>query len=564
MVSESKRVQSIVDIFAKKGIKNIVFSPGSRNAPLIISFSNDNRFNCMSIVDERSASFFALGIAIETKQPVAICCTSGSATLNYASAISEAFYQKIPLIAVTSDRPPEWINHGEGQSINQTKVFSNYIYSDYNIPIGETDEDIKYCQRQINEALIDSIENNMPVHINIPFREPLYGNVQNASIKTKNIEKINVTKTLSEETTENLANKINNSKKVLVICGQMNKNEKLNYILEEISNLPNIVIITESIANLSGSNFIPCIDRVLSTFEDNYIYTPEILISIGGAVISKKIKHFFRNAEKIEHWSIKESGEIEDTYLHLNKVIPTETYYFFKKIKPYILTSNIDSNYKNIWYAKYIISRTNHDNFLRKAKWSDLKVFDIIYNTLPENCNLHLGNSSPVRYMQLFNQIKSVKYYSNRGVSGIDGSTSTMAGISYANEKINILISGDLSFVYDTNALWNNYIDSNFKIIVINNGGGGIFRIIKGPETTKSLETFFETENKTSIYNLSKAHNINYYKATNEIELEKNIYSFFDKQENKRPAIIEIVTPREENSIELEKYFRYIKNGKKN
>ncbi len=560
MISESKRVQSIVEIFAAKGIRKIVFSPGSRNAPLVLSFTNDNRFECISIVDERSASFFALGIALSTQQPVAICCTSGSAALNYSSALSEAFYQRIPLIAITTDRPPEWIHHGEGQSINQVNVFNNFVHSSYNLPINEAEEDLHYCQRQLNEAIINCSNNSQPIHINIPFREPLYNFIEKSNIKVLNFEQLPTKEFLSEESLVNLAANYNSKSKVLILCGQLSKDNSLNYVLEGFSQLENTVVLTESTSNLYSHNFIPCIDRVITTFDDISAYEPELLITIGNAVISKKIKQFLRNISTLEHWRVIDNNQIEDTYLHLSKHISISPDSFFRGLKPHIKIENA-TDFKNKWLSKHLITRTNHDNYMRKVKWSDLKAFDIIYNTLPENCNLHLGNSSPVRYMQLFSQIRGVNYYSNRGVSGIDGSTSTTAGIAYSQpSSLNILISGDLSFVYDINALWNNHLTENLKIIVINNNGGGIFRIIPGPDTTKSLENFFEVGNNAAIKDLASAHNINYYSAKNAAELEGNITSFYNPQNNNRPAILEIFTPNESNAVILKDYFNALKH----
>ena len=172
-----------------------------------------------------------------------------------------------------------------------------------------------------------------------------------------------------------------------------------------------------------------------------------------------------------------------------------------------------------------------------------------------------MGNSSPVRYIQLFEQINTVQYNSNRGVSGIDGCTSTMIGAASVNNNLTLLLSGDLSFVYDINALWNNHLTSNIRIIVINNSGGGIFRIIPGPSKTNQLEDFFEVGNNANIQQLVTAHNINYYAASNEESLEKTLPKFYNEQENKRPAVLEIFTPKEVNAVVLKNYFESIKNN---
>lgn len=554
MVSTSKRVQSIVEIFAAKGIKQIVFSPGSRNAPLVISFTNDTRFECVSIIDERSAGFYALGLSIALNEPVAICCTSGSASLNYSSALSEAYYQEIPLIAITTDRPPEWISHGEGQAINQPAVFKNFTHSGFNLPIGEEEEDIWFSQRQINEAINNTVENQLPVHINFPFREPLYTTIEQSTLKPQLINKLKTTVQLAPEDLALFSNRLNTSKKVMILCGQNRPDKQLTYILEEIAQLQNVVVLTESIANLYSRNFISCIDRALPEVAERKEVEPDLLITIGGAIISKKIKQFLRNIEHLEHWDISPLNKTVDTYQKLSEVIPLDPNHFFRELLPY-LNFNKESDYKNKWTVRNLITQTNHDSYLKSAQWSDLKAFDIIYNTLPENCNVHLGNSSPVRYMQLFNQIGGITYFSNRGVSGIDGSTSTLCGIAAKSKDLNILLSGDLSFVYDSNAFWNNRLTENIRVIVINNAGGGIFRIIPGPPESGSLEEFFEVGNTADIEQLTKAHNLNYYSASNAEELDTISADFYNPQENKRPAILEVFTPKELNAAELKGYF---------
>ncbi len=556
MISASKRVQSTVSVLAKKKVKHIVFSPGSRNAPLVLSLVNDKRFKCVSIVDERSAAFYAMGLALEINEPVLICCTSGSAALNYSSALSEAYYQHIPLVAVTTDRPPEWINHGEGQSINQTEVFKNFTTSNFTIPIGEEEEDIWLTERLINEAINDANKQQLPVHINFPFREPLYNIVNKGKDAAKVFKEIKTETILADSTLEELVSEFENSKKVLILCGQQKKNENLNYILNELSRLSNVSIFTECTSNLYGRLFIPCIDRVITNLDiKDKNYQPDLLITIGGAIVSKKIKKYLRQSNCKKHWSINEFEKTEDTYLKLTTIIPITPNLFFRLLFPR-LNKQRESNYKNNWLSRHLLTNDSHDLQMLTTPWSDLKTFDIIYNTLPINCNLHLGNSSPVRYMQLFNQINEITYYGNRGVSGIDGSTSTACGIASCSNKLNIIISGDLSFVYDINALWNNHLTENIRIIVINNSGGGIFRIIPGPKETNALEDFFEVGNETNIKSLVKGYDINYYKAEDENSLEDQLSVFYNPQVNNRPAILEIFTPNTINAEVLKNYFK--------
>ncbi len=556
-ISESKRVQAIVEVLALHHVKHIVFSPGSRNAPLVISLTIDKRFECISIVDERSAGFYALGMAQQLREPVILCCTSGSASLNYSSAISEAYYQKIPLLVLTTDRPPEWIHHGEGQSINQQGIFQNITQSSYNLPIGENEDDIWMTQRSINQGINDAVVHQKPVHINIPFREPLYNTVSQSLVKVQKIEIVQPLKKLTEEQVVHYKQKLKQTDKILVLCGLNPKNDKLNYVLGEFVQNTNVVVLTETTSNLSHRKFIPCIDRVLSTIEDDTEFQPNILITIGGAIISKKIKQFLRKNDSLEHYHIENTLQITDTFKHLSEHINVAPEVFFRQIiEGEVL--NTASTYQTKWHQHYQISQTNHENYLRTAEWSDLKAFDVLYNTFPESCNLQMGNSSVVRYIQLFNQISSITYNSNRGVSGIDGCSSTASGASLVNQKLTVLITGDLSFVYDINALWNNYLSSNLRIIVINNDGGGIFSIIPGPMSTKAHREFFEVGNQADIHSLVKSFNLNYYQAVNEQELEEQLAKFYNLQANNRPAVLEIKTPKDKNADVLKDYFKYL------
>ncbi len=556
-ISDSKRVQAIVEVLALHNVRHIVFSPGSRNAPLVISLTSDKRFDCISIVDERSAGFYALGMAQQLQEPVVLCCTSGSAGLNYSSAISEAFYQQIPLLILTTDRPPEWIHHGEGQSINQIGVFKNIVQSSYNLPIGENNDDVWMTERSVNQAINDTRIFKKPVHLNIPFREPLYNTISKTELKFRKIEITQTPKILSEEQIEHYKTKFINTDKILVLCGLLAKDDKLNYTLGEFSQNSNVVVLTETTSNLSNRRFIPCIDRVLSTIDNDGDFQPNLLITVGGAIISKKIKHYLRKIENLEHIHIENTLQAIDTFKHLSEHIEIDPKVFFRQLTTEG-TIQTTSEFQNKWYQRYQLSQTNHENYLRTVQWSDLKAFDILYNTFPENCNLQMGNSSVVRYIQLFNQIPSITYNSNRGVSGIDGSTSTASGASLVNQKLTVLVTGDLSFVYDINALWNNYLPHNLRIIVINNDGGGIFNIIPGPQTTEAHREFFEVGNNADIQHLVQSFNVNYYRANDEHELEEQLPKFYNPQLNNRPAVLEIKTPKNKNAEVLKDYFKHL------
>ena len=555
MTSGSYRVQVVVDLLKKHEIENIIFSPGSRNAPLVIGFNADNYFQTKSLVDERSAAFFALGIAQQTQKPVVLCSTSGSAILNYAPAIAEAFYQKIPLIVITADRPPEWIDHGEGQSMKQYKVYENYIAESFNLPMLDHPDALWQTGVMVNEAVHISNLNSKPVHINFPFREPLYETVNKATKFQKKITHHKPYQTIDKNEMLGLKQIWHNSNKKMIVCGSLNPNEKLNHLLTEINKDSSVTILTESTSNLYDEKFISTIDRTLERINDNSFY-PEIVITIGNSIISKKLKKNLRKYKPIEHWHIEKTNRAQDIFTSLTNFIPLEPEIFFND---FILNyqKNENSNYSKIWNNEFDKSEENHKNYLENCSWSDIKAHDLIQKTISkEKLNLQLGNSTSVRYVQLFKHLKNIKYNSNRGVSGIDGSSSTAVGAASINKEITVLITGDLSFIYDQNALWNKNIPKKLKIIVINNQGGGIFKIIKGPNKTPYLNEFFETSHDLDIEKISLGYGLNYKKVDNIEDAQNAIDELIVSN---HPEILELFTGNLNNEKILFEYFDKIK-----
>ena len=555
MTTSLERIQILTDLLEKNHIKNVIFSPGSRNAPLVLAIRNNEFFNSKVIVDERSAGFIALGMAQQLQEPVIICSTSGSAALNYAPAICEAFYQKIPLIVLTADRPPEWIDQGEGQSINQNAIYNNYIAGSFQFPVDENPDTLWQSGRITNEAINLCVKTQQPVHINLPFREPLYETVKH-SISRNKIELTQLDKTIKTKDWELLTNQWNSFSRKLIICGLNQKNEKLNFLLNELSSDEQTIVLTETTSNLIGDNFIQCIDRTLERVSGNPDFNPELIISLGGSIISKKIKLLFRKFNPKQHWHVNNDEKAMDVFTSLTRIIPMEEDLFFESFISRINTSP-KGKFKSLWLKEFFISQKKHLEFLQNAPWSDLKAHQLINQSIPSNTNLHVGNSTSIRYVQLFNNTKKITFNSNRGVSGIDGSTSTAIGAAIVNKKNTLLITGDLSFVYDSNALWNNYIPENLKIIVLNNDGGGIFKIIPGPSTSEFLKENFVSNNTANIKLLAEAHQIKHLYSSNEKETENQLLELFNMA---GPVILEIDTKKANNNKVLKDYFKALKS----
>ena len=569
MLSDKPVVRNVVEICAAKGIDHVIISPGSRNAPLIISFNEHGAFKCLSIPDERVAGYFALGIAQQTRKPVIITCTSGTASLNFAPAIAEAFYQKIPLLIITADRPVEWIHQGEGQSINQREVFTNYVRRSYQLPQEAKDKDgLWSTNRMVSEAIdATDLEGGGPVHINIPFQEPLYGQKDYSTTPLpKIIKQVAFEKIIPNDTLKDLGEAWKKANKKMILCGLLPLEKELKALIEVLEQDTSVIVLAETTSNIITNNSINQIDTILSTITDAEIaqFRPDLLITIGGSFISKKIKHFIRENRPNQHWNISENKEYIDTFQALTTAIPIAPNSFFKQLSTFFSQKSSDfhsypHSYQQLWLNRKKKALEQHQHYLAKVPWSDLKVFDIILPTIPKNTNLHLANSTPVRYVQLFKANTAIFYNSNRGVAGIDGSTSTAAGAAFVNNKLTLLITGDISFFYDSNAFWHHHLSPNLRVILINNGGGNIFRYIPGPPTTQQLNTYFEAQHQLNAKDIAKTFNLAYSFAATVRELESSLGTFFEPQVDNRAAILEVKTPNEESAVILRNYFEMMR-----
>lgn len=555
MNSGSSSLELLRNILTGEGLEHMVIAPGSRNAPLINAFCGLNTIKTTVIFDERSAGFFALGIAQRLRRPVAVACTSGTAVLNLAPSIAEAYYQKIPLLILTADRPREWIDQGDGQTIRQYGIFDNYIKKSFELPqFMHTKDETWHCTRMITEAFrIMYGDDPGPVHINLPFAEPLYQPLSRLPVPVEISKVAGVRQTICTRDLAGLKLSWIATQKIMILAGMMEPCQRLNELLEELASFGAIVVFTETTSNLSGDSFLANIDRVLSTLtaREKMELAPELLITIGGPVISKRVKSWLREFRPAEHWHIHPADTLIDTYQNLSRSIPVQPEIFFESL-PGSLTR--ESDYSEKWTVKSNYAARIHDEYLAGCEYSDFLVFSRILEKIPEGSDIQLGNSSPVRYAQLFGYSKQYLFHSNRGTSGIDGTLSTAAGAAFADSRPTTIITGDLAFFYDSNFLLIPSLPANLRVIMINNGGGGIFRIIDGPSSTIHLETVFEARHQWNAELLVKNFGIPYFRAESALELDDMLLDFYRDHDGK-PAILEIITPTEKNAVVLKDYF---------
>lgn len=557
MISDKNVVTDLTSLLRSYGVKHVIISPGSRNAPFIISFTNKEDFTCYSIVDERSAGYFALGIAQQSKSPVALVCTSGTASLNYFSAIAEAYFQHIPLVVITADRPTERIGQGEGQSVFQKNVYGNHVKSSVELAENYTTNDTaRDNHRKICETMNRCLSSNQgPVHFNVPLSEDLYGTLKFPTSFPKPIFYSKIKKSLASDELNFIKGKLNESKKTLLLIGSLSIDIKLTEQISQWSQKQGALVLTENTSNLVDTNFVQCIDRLIMSFGDdeNTEFLPDLLITCGNNIISKKIKFLLRSKKIQEHWHINDGNEVMDTFQSLTKVIGLTPLEFFNL--PFEVPT-IKSSYSSLWKNRELEIQKKQKEFDQSVSFSDYSVVAKLLQLLPSQSILQMGNSSLVRYVQLFNPRKDITYFSNRGTSGIDGCVSTAVGYATTSNKEVYLLVGDISFFYDSNALWNKHLSNNLKIILVNNGGGGIFNIIDGPSKTNSLE-YFTTTHQLTAKHICAMHQVEYQSIVNMTDFESGIEEL--KKAN-TCSLLEVNTRGIDSDKILKDFFKFITN----
>ncbi|MFC2109773.1 2-succinyl-5-enolpyruvyl-6-hydroxy-3-cyclohexene-1-carboxylic-acid synthase [Bacteroidota bacterium] len=550
---KNELAQLVIASCKANGVEDVVISPGSRNAPLTIGFTQHPNINTYSIVDERCAAFVALGIAQQKKKPVAVVCTSGSALLNYYPAVAEAFYSDIPLLVISADRPAHLIDIGDGQTIRQKNVFENHSLYNANLIV----DDFENNKITLENTIAICSDKKGPVHINVPFDEPLYETVPEIievakKEKTENPLSILEEEPLDVEELQGYADVWNSAKKKIVLVGSHFPNELLQTQIDHLIKDPSVLVFTETISNLSNGKFINNIDQLLFPLSEDELnrLQPDILLTLGGLVVSKKVKQFLRNYPPKEHWHVSSKTSL-DTFHCLTRHFEISAQLFFSQF--FFLSKPTASAYQQEWLAVKQDRKLAHAAYLTKAPYSDFKVFDRILKSIPNNNNLQLSNSSIIRYAQLFDVNPSLRVFCNRGTSGIDGSTSTAIGAAMTTTVQTVFVTGDVSFFYDSNALWNQYIPENFRIILLNNSGGGIFKFIPGPQKSGSLD-YFETPHKLNASHLCTMYGIEYDLASTEEELTVSLQNFY--QDTDSPKLLEVKTPSQINDVVLKEYFK--------
>ncbi len=559
-MSTEKMVSAILaDVLAAHGVKQVVLSPGSRNAPVITAFARDVRFVKRMVVDERSAAFVALGISSGSYEPVAIVCTSGTALLNFAPAVAEAYYRKAPLIVISADRPMEWIDQDDSQTLVQPGALDNYVKKSYDIPATDMLESTRwYANRVINDAMLTALSGRRaPVHLNIQIADPF--SAKDVSCRHLNERIIRMLQPRPDLTVSE-ARRIGHSlegKKVMIVAGFHEPDRRLNKSLASLASRNDTVVLTESISNLHAFTFINRIDSTLSIMSDidRSSLRPDVVITLGGALVSRMVKAYLRSYTPAEHWHVGYGVTTVDCFKSLTLRVEMDAGMFFQQLASAVKVNKDEGDYAVQWHEMERRARESHERYVASAPWSDMSALDYVFRNIPSAWNLQLSNGTPVRYAQLFDTGRQHRSDCNRGVSGIDGCTSTAIGAAMTyGASSTLLISGDLCAQYDVGALSIKDIPADFKMIVMCNGGGGIFRFISATSSLPELEDYFAVGSNIPLRELTEGYGFRFLEASTSEELEDVFTDFVS--DGSRPVILAVHTPPEQSAEVLKNYFK--------
>ncbi|MCO4820314.1 MAG: 2-succinyl-5-enolpyruvyl-6-hydroxy-3-cyclohexene-1-carboxylic-acid synthase [Bacteroidetes bacterium] len=527
MSNLSQCLHAFITEFLNFGVKHVVICPGSRNFPIIKTVVAANKFvKIHSAVDERSAGFLTLGLAQQTNSPVVVCCTSGTASLNLYPAIAEAYYSETPIIVLTADRPAESVDNWEGQCIRQNQVFDQHVVASFVSPENLSDE-LVFKQCALN-SIKTSLSEKGPVHINMPFAEPFYSQWDEQKFTLNPIEPEPVE---TKDVPEDLIDQIKSAKNILWLNGASRNQIAVQYPA-------NLVAWSDVTSNVNQTT--THWESLVSSSDDLNIPKPDLLITTGKYFVSKKLRHYLRSVNNLNHWHLND-GQAIPTPFGTNPIsIPCE----------YQSVANAVGNHYSDTALKTRVSAMNqtlksHIDKLNWLKLSEMSAIRDLYGLLPSRAILHISNSMPIRYVGLMERREDIFHAANRGTSGIDGCTSTALGAAFATNQNVFLFTGDIAFLYDINALWQSHIPDNLRIVVFNNSGGGIFELIDGPNQHPESLVFQTTTHNRSISELADHFGLNYLIA-NESSDTDEVYNQFI-QSNK-PTILEVKTDRHANN----------------
>jgi len=535
-------------LLEKLDIGHVIISPGSRNAPLTQLFTANDSFKCHGIVDERSAAYVALGMARQLRQPVVVVTTSGTAVLNLAPAVAEAFYEQIPLIILTADRPRENISQFDNQVIDQMAPFYNYSRGFYEFPFElRSEHELQQALMAAEQLILEAISpHGGPVHINLPLDEPLYEELPGPLhlVKDQAPEPHAPDQDLPHLNHIDLNSLADESwsapQKILLLAGMGVWDDELRSLMEELARNKQLVIVAENIANIPSDQIIANPELCLGSAseEERNELAPDLVIAFGGQVVSKRLKLFIQSLKALK-----------------TRVIEGDPTAALKEVAAAggEAGKDVENDFLKEWKRMEKRGLDRASEYMDGVSFCNLTAVRDVLSFVPPHAVIHLGNSATIRYSQLMPVRHDLTYFSNRGTSGIDGCVSAAVGAALVSDKLHVLLVGDLSFVYDSNALWNQKFPPNLKVVIINDAGGGIFRLLDGPGRMEFFEEFSVTHHPVSLELLSQSFGKSFQRARNSEELSEKLGLLY--LPGSSLSVLEVDTTGRENSRIFKTFF---------
>lgn len=512
MYCSKENVNILTALLVAHGVRHAVVCPGSRNSAIVHNFNECPFIQCYPVTDERSAGFYAMGMAQALKQPVVVCVTSGTALLNLAPAIAEAFYQHIPLVAISADRPQQWIDQLDGQTLPQSDALGRFVKKAVSLLEPHDAEEKWYCNRLVNEALLAAMRGG-PVHINVPITEPLF---------------------------EYSVDELPAERKIAYAAADMSP--------ATLSHVTRMFLSATRPMLISGQPMNPLLDEAVSIVGDDEEYVPDFVLYIGGSIVSKRLKRFLRKAK--ETWVVNNTGEIADTFMNLTHVFQGDG----EAVADHIRFMMVMEPHPFIQKWDDLLARIRLQAESYEPAYSELAAVKYFEHYVGD-AEVHYANSSAIR---LANSFAQHPVWCNRGVNGIEGSLSTAAGFSCVTDKRVYCVIGDLSFFYDQNALWNQNLQGNFRILLLNNGRGGIFNMLPGLEQSPVRDQYVAAAHHTSAEGICQQNDIVYLSASDMPQLHAGIDTLLNI-ESDRPVLLEVFTDPYDDEQTLKDYYKTFK-----
>lgn len=549
MYSNKENINILTALLVEHGVRHAVVCPGSRNAPIVHNLNECPDIHCYPVTDERSAGFYALGMCQCTGLPVAVCVTSGTALLNLVPAVAEARYQHLPLVVISADRPPQWVDQLDGQTLPQPGVFGGFVGKSVSLPEPHDDETRWYCNRLVNEALLASRWENVPVHINVPISEPLFDFTVSSLPHERAIERISSFPNFEAIAVE-VGERFLKAMRPMIVIGQTKDDGYPEYYADDYRLVADYaVVLHESLCDF----ICPChFDEVLSRVGEQPEYQPDFVLYLGDTIVSKRLKTFLRGCNDCYFVAANESGNLIDTFMNLRHWVHCDAWTMLLTLADLLREKQPQPKaFRDLWAQALTRAKIHADQFVPAfSQMAAVRLFEQYYDSSKHF--VHYANSMAIRLANIY---ASHYVYCNRGVNGIEGSLSTAAGFSLVADKSVFIVIGDLSFFYDQNALWNQNLRGNLRILLLNNGCGGIFTMLPGLEQSAARDRIVAAAHQTTAEGICRQNGVGYLKAEDMEQMQQGI-EWLLHTPSETPLLLEVLTDAHDDERVYKDYLR--------